>query len=151
MNELLLSGNVAEDEVNELNELMSNVEVVQYQIKGLSPTELVDIVFHNLDVVSFTRDFILSNALNTVISQIKLAITHFRIRNKKIGTIAMHIQIKNDETKFMLYMTSNSDNLDHTISLVDNKINEIVIIANDGCTIHVNMNQQSNNIDISKL
>ncbi|WP_299762375.1 hypothetical protein [uncultured Pontibacter sp.] len=151
MNKLLLVGNVSETEVEELNKQLLGVKVTTYQPKGLSLTEAVQLVFDNLDLLTFSRDFILANALNYIISQVRSTIDYFKSRNKKIDSIILQIRIKEGEKEFSLYVSSDTERVDTAIKMIDDQIDDIVAQANHGNTIRLALDRNSVNIEINKI
>ena len=82
-NEILVTGNISESEIDHLNKELSEIKVIKAQTKGLSKSEFIQLVFHNFEVLTFTRDFILSVALTNSVKQINKIIQYFQKRNKK--------------------------------------------------------------------
>lgn len=149
MNELLLNGPVSDQEVEELNHALEGVQILKYQTKGLTTSEIVQLVFHNLDLIIFTRDYLLATSLNAVIGQIKHAVSYFSERNKKVKYVNLEVQIKSDDKQFLLYLSSDSERLDTAISLTDDKLKVIINSASNGETIQVKLNEESTEIEIS--
>jgi hypothetical protein len=151
MNELLLNGPVSDQEVAELNQDLEGVEVLKYQTKGLSTSEVIQLVFHNLDIVTFTRDYLLATSLNAIIGQIKYAVSYFSRKNKKVKYVNLEVQIKNNDKEFLLYLSSDSERIDTAISLTDNKMKVIIDSASNGETIQVKLDTNATDIEISKI
>jgi len=151
MNELLITGNISETEVELLQSKLSDVEVIKYQTKGYTPDEFVQLVFHNLDALTFTRDFLLANALNYVIAQIKFAVKFFKSRNKRVEHINLHVQLKDSNKEVLLYISAESDRIDSAISMTDEQIEIIVKNAKPNQTIHIKLDKGSTSLDISDL
>ena len=152
MNELLLTGNVSESEIQELNNQLPNVKVIKYQTKGLPSSDLVQIVFQDLDLITFTRDFILAYALNEVIRQIKYVIKYFKSKRKRVENINLEIQIKdNDNKEFLLYISTDSERLDAAITMIDDKLEMIIDQVKHGKTIQVELAKNSDRLEINEI
>lgn len=151
MNELLLAGPVSDQELEELNQELGDVQVLKYQTKGLPISEIVQLIFHNFNLITFTRDYLLATSLTTVIKQIKHAVFYLSERNKKVEYVNLNVKIKSDNKEFTLYLSSDSERIDMAISLTEDKIKLVVDSAPNGGVIHVNLEKNSTDIDINKL
>ena len=137
-NEILLTGNISESEIVQLNKELADVEIIKAQIKGLPSSEFIQLVFHNFDILTFSRDFILEIAIKRSVNQIKKVIQFFKKRNKKIETINIGIQIKTEEKDFRLDIISeNSENIDLTIDLTNERMDFIIKEADTNCRMEI--------------
>lgn len=151
-NEILLTGNISESEIIQLNKELTDVKIIKTQIKGLSGSEFIQLVFHNFDILTFSRDFILENAINISVNQIKKVIQFFKNRNKKIESINIEIQIKTEEKDFLLDIISeNCENIDLTIDLTNERLAFIIKEADTNCRMEIIFGANKSDVKINKI
>lgn len=151
-NEILLTGKISEKEIDLLNKEFTNIKVIKAQTKDLCESELIQLVFHNFDILTFSRDFILSIAINSSIKQINKIIQFFKKRRKKLESVNIEIQIKAEEKEFRLDIIFNrADEIDLIVDLTNERMDLIVKKADHNCIMEIIFDTNKSEIEIFKM
>lgn len=151
-NEVLLTGNISESEIDYLNKQLSEITVVKTQTKGLSKSEFIQMVFHNFEILTFTRDFILSIALTTSINRINKIIQYFQSRNKKIQSVNIEIQIKTANKEFQLdIITESTDDIALILELTNQRMEMIINKADNNSRMEIIYGKNKADIKVYKM
>ena len=151
-NEILLTGNISESEIDHLNKELSEIKVIKAQTKGLSKSEFIQLVFHNFEVLTFTRDFILSIALTNSIKQINKIIQYFQKRNKKLQSVNIEIQIKTADKEFQLdIITKSTDDIGLILDLTNERMEIIINKADHNSRMEIIYGKNKSDTEINKV
>jgi hypothetical protein len=149
--EILLSGAVSEKEVEEIKSIISEENVFKMEVKGYVLQDLIQIVFNDLNIITFSRDFILGAVVTGGLTKIKSIINYFRQRNKKVKRIKIELQIKSDNKEFTLTILSEPDDIDILIELTNDQMKNVVDKAENTCIMQVKLSELGKKLEISKI
>ncbi len=123
--EILIKGNISENELTQLQTELSSNDFVIDRIFTKSKTvqELLELIFQDFSVISFTRDLVLSGLLSLGWNSMKKVKTALEKKNKQVETFACQFEISNSHGKsFAIDFVSESDEFEILIKQVDEKI-----------------------------
>jgi len=150
-NEILLSGNIPDSEINEIQSFISESNVIKMQTKAFDPTEVIQLVFQDFNLLSFTRDFFLGGLLTGTLTQVKLIIDFFKKRRKPIALINIEVKVKQDDMELLLYISSTPENLDLTIDLTNQKMEFIFNLIDKESFVQVILSKNGSELEINKM
>ena len=107
MTQVLLNGKFTDEERQEFASLFidDGFEAGEYITKGIDPTEVVRIIFHDFNAVSFIRDFLLGKVLEATIAK-----TWGWVHTKKPeAEIQISFQLKIDDDKPVINLSVPDD------------------------------------------
>lgn len=110
MTQVLLNGKFTDEERQEFVSLFidDGFETGEYITKGIDPNEIVRIIFHDFNAISFIRDFILGKVLETTIAR-----TWGWVHTKKPeAEIQISFQLKIGDDKPVLNLSAPDDTND---------------------------------------
>jgi hypothetical protein len=149
--EILLSGAVSEKEVEEIKSIISEENVFKMEVKGYVLQDLIQIVFNDLNVITFSRDFVLDIVMSGVKTKLKSILNYFKQRNKKVKGIKVELQIKTDSKEFNLTLLSEPDDIDILIELTNDQMKNVVDTADNTCIMQVKLSEKGKKLEISKI
>lgn len=145
--ELLISGNITEEEIQELQNELSDQDFTINKLitKSYTVSEFLQILFSDLNVISFTRDFILGGLLTASWIQIKKVIKKLEKRKKKVKTISYDIEVKSKKNMtYILNFVSQQEKFEILIELAEKKINlEFINELNDERRIYISIDSEN--------
>ncbi len=150
-NEVLLYGPASNQEVEELTELLNDCEVVKLETKSQGLEEVIQIVFHDFNILTFSRDFVLGALLTGSLTQIKRIISYFKGKRKKVNAAIIDVQVKSTDKQYSLYITATPDNIDLVVELANQRMGEIDLNADNGCMMQIKMTTDNKTIEITKI
>ena len=120
--EVLISGNITELEIKELqNELYSeNIKLEKHLVKSQTIQDLIQLVFQDFSLISFTRDFVISGILSTSWCAVNKVVKSLEKKNKKIGNVGLEFEVSTKNGKpVIIKFNSKPENFELLISQAD--------------------------------
>lgn len=150
--ELVLQGNIESDELSTLGEIFDDdTTISKMKVKSGGIEEVIHLIFHDFNTITFTRDFILGGVLTGIITKLKQAIVFFKGRNKIVNSISIEIQREYNGKTFMISCVSHPSTLDFIIKNLSTHITiQLIESIENKDTIHISCDENKN-IDITIL
>ena len=151
---LLIQGKISDGEIESLKKELNqqDFEISKYTALAHGEHELLNLIFHDFNVISFTRDFFLSALLTSAWTKINEVIKLLSKSNKKVDGVSVKLDIKksNGDMLFIHY-SGTPDKFELLISQSDSTIDLKVIDSPDTAkNIYIALDS-NNNIKITKI
>jgi len=119
---VLISGNITELEIKELqNELSNeNINIDKLQVKSQTIQDIIQLVLQDFNLICFTRDFVLSGIVKASYSIVNKVVKKLEKKNKKIGNVGLEFEVSTKKGKpVIIKFNSKPENFELLISQVD--------------------------------
>jgi hypothetical protein len=154
-NKLLIQGNISEREIAELSKYFIEQDVVISKYSDFvhhGDNELLNLIFQDFHVLSFTRDYVLSTLLTSSWKYIGKVVNLLNNRNKQVANITVKFDIKNtNEDLVFLNISVAPDKFEIMIKQSDSSI-DLKILDSKGIdkNIYIELDSE-NSIKIKRL
>jgi hypothetical protein len=122
-NLLLINGSISDTDLNELEQIAKKYNIELQKLNKKNSIQLindaVELIFENFDVITFSRDFVISAVINLVLRKIKKILAYLRKKNKVITTIVLKQIIEVDDKKIELNISFNPSRKKELLDKID--------------------------------
>ena len=151
---LFIQGSISDSDIDNLKVEFNQTdfEILKYYDLSSTTFESLRIIFNDFNLISFTRDFVLSSLLTNTLESIQKIVASLRKKNRKVDSITINISVsKSNEQTLNLKLNAETDKFALLIEQTEKCLTvELNNVPKNITSFNISLDSE-NNIKILKL